>query len=87
MREHTDEKVSVVIADAAGKTVRELGGSGRPGMNRVVWDLQPEESQRLPNRDADLGQKAFVPPGEYRVTVTCGKRKASGTVAVLEAPR
>ena len=86
LRDHTDEKVSVSIADADGKPVRELGGSGRAGMNRVVWDLQPEETQRLPNRDADLGQKQFVPPGEYRVTVTCGKRKASAKVTVLEAP-
>jgi hypothetical protein len=55
-------------------------------MNRVVWDLQPEETQRLPNRDADLGQKQFVPPGEYQVAVSCGKRKASAKLTVLAAP-
>jgi photosystem II stability/assembly factor-like uncharacterized protein len=85
LREHTDEKVSLSIADGTGKTVRELSGPGRAGMNRVVWDLQPDEAQRLPDRDADVGHKAFVPAGEYRISLTCGKWKASGKVSVLAA--
>jgi len=86
LREHTDEKVSIAIEDGKGNAVRELAGGGRAGMNRLVWDLQPDEPQRLPDRDADVGHKAFVPAGEYKVTVTCGKSKASGTIRVLESP-
>ena len=86
LRDRTDDKVSVSIVDAKGNPVRELGGSGRAGMNRVVWDLQPDEPQRLPDRDADLGHKNFVPAGEYTVTVSFGKQKATGKVTVEEPP-
>lgn len=40
-----------------------------PGLNRVLWDLMREESQRLPNAD-DLPE--FVPPGQYTITVLVG---------------
>jgi photosystem II stability/assembly factor-like uncharacterized protein len=86
LRERTDEKVQVAITDAKGSSVRQLTGSGRAGMNRVVWDLQPDEPQRLPDRDADLGHKIFVPPGEYTVSVSFGKQKATAKVTVLEPP-
>jgi hypothetical protein len=86
LREHTDEKVAVKIDDAAGHTVRELTGTGRPGMNRVVWDLLPDETQRLPNPDDEVGRKLFVPPGKYRVTVSVGKRHESADVTVLPDP-
>lgn len=86
LRDRTDDKVSVAIVDAKGNAVRQLGGSGQAGMNRVVWDLQPDEPQRLPDRDADLGHKNFVPPGEYTVTVSFGKKKATGKVTVLPTP-
>jgi hypothetical protein len=55
-------------------------------MNRVVWDLLPEEQQRLPDRDADVGHRNFVPAGEYTITVSAGKLKATGKVTVLEPP-
>ncbi len=86
LRDRTDDKVQVSITDAKGNLVRDLGGSGRAGMNRVVWDLLPEEQQRLPDRDADVGHRNFVPAGEYTVTVSAGKLKATGKVTVLEPP-
>jgi photosystem II stability/assembly factor-like uncharacterized protein len=86
LRDYTGEDVSVAIEDAEGRPVRRLGGGNRPGMNRVVWDLEPEPFDRLSNPDSDLGQKAFVPAGEYTVTVTCGKAKARKSVTVLAAP-
>ena len=86
LRDRTDEKVQVAITDAKGNPVRELGGAGHAGMNRVVWDLMPDEPQRLPDRDADVGHKNFVPAGDYTVTVSFGKQKATGKVTVLEPP-
>ncbi len=86
LRDYTGEDVSVAIENAEGRAVRKLSGGNRPGLNRVVWDLQPESFDRLPDPDADLGQKQFVPAGAYKVTVTSGKAKASGVVKVMEAP-
>jgi hypothetical protein len=86
LRDYESQDVRISIEDSAGRPVRKLGGSNRPGLNRAVWDLQPEDFDRLPNPDGDLGQKQFVPPGEYKVTVTRGKQRASRTVRVLPAP-
>ena len=34
------ERVRITIQDGGGRTVRELDGTGTPGINRVVWDLR-----------------------------------------------
>jgi len=86
LKERNDEKVAITITDGRGVTVRELSGTGRAGMNRVVWDLEPEERQRLPDPDGDVGSKSFVPPGDYQVTISSGKAKAGGKVSVRPAP-
>jgi hypothetical protein len=86
LREYTGEDVSFVVTDSKGMEVRKLSGPNRPGLNRVVWDLQPEEYKRMPNPDADLGQKLFVSAGEYKVTATYGKKTVSKTMTVLPAP-
>jgi photosystem II stability/assembly factor-like uncharacterized protein len=82
LREYPGDEVKITVEDAKGTPVRELKGPQRPGLNRVAWDLQAEETDRLSDPDSQLGQKQFVPPGEYKVTLTCGKRKASTTVVV-----
>lgn len=86
LRDYANEDVSVAIEDAAGRPVRKLGGGNRPGLNRVVWDLERESFDKLPNPDGDLGQKQFVPAGEYKVTVKRGKESVSRTFTVLPAP-
>lgn len=50
-------RVSVSIEDASGEVVRTLSGPGRPGVNRVQWDLRhpspelPRFRTRPPGRD------------------------------------
>jgi hypothetical protein len=94
VRDGQPDGVKIAIADRAGTVVREIPGSGRPGLNRVVWDLQPDVKHRIPTVDAQqLGQTQFVPEGTYRVTVTLPGRgpgirpeKAETSVEVLKAP-
>ncbi|MFO0973089.1 MAG: glycosyl hydrolase [Phycisphaerae bacterium] len=88
LREWAGEEVKLTITDAADRPVRELSGTNRAGVNRVVWDLQREKGDRFENVDAtQLGQTEFVPAGEYTVTLSVGETKASAKVQVLEAPR
>ncbi len=85
LREDTGESVSIAITDDKGGAVRTLaGGSTRPGLNRVIWDLQREEYDRI--NDPTFGGPQFVPPGEYTVTITRAKQKATKKVKVLEGP-
>jgi hypothetical protein len=86
IREYSREEVSFAIEDSRGNLVRKLTGPNQPGLNRVVWDLQPEKFDRLDNPDADLGQTQFVPPGDYTVNMSHGRLKAKKTVTVLPAP-
>ncbi len=83
IREYADEEVGIEIADATGHVLRKLVGTNRPGLNRVVWDLQPEEDQRLGNAD---NLPEFVVAGEYKVSITYGDHKGQTTITVLPAP-
>ncbi len=70
LRDYAPEPVKITISDANDVTVRELTGPSVPGLSRVLWDLMREEAQRLPNAD---GLPEFVPPGKYKVSVSCGE--------------
>ena len=35
------DDVKITIADAAGKVIRNLDGTKKAGINRVLWDLAP----------------------------------------------
>ena len=71
------------VARGERHTVRKLEGTNRPGLNRVVWDLEPEKTQKLGNPH---GLPEFVAPGTYEITITQDERKAKSTVEVLPAP-
>lgn len=77
------EGISIKIENAAGLLVRTLAGPARPGLNRVVWDLQADEKQRFAGPE---GQTEFVPPGDYAVIASVGERSARATLSVKPAP-
>ena len=81
--EYADEEVEISIADATGHVLRKLDGTNRPGLNRIVLDLQPEEDQRLGNAD---NLPEFVAAGEYKVSITYGDHDGQMTITVLPAP-
>ncbi len=86
LRERQD-KVKVRVEDAAGNEVRSLEGGGRPGLNRVVWDLRPDEKLWIRSDDQGrFGVSRFVPPGKYTVVVTAGEHTARGTLEAGPAP-
>ena len=94
LRDDNPDGVKVAVTDPAGSMIRDLSGSGRPGLNRVVWDLQAGVKHRIPTVDAQqMDQTQFVPEGDYKITLTLpaaapGGRpeKAETTVKVLKAP-
>jgi photosystem II stability/assembly factor-like uncharacterized protein len=86
LRDYSNEPVKISITDGKGQSIRELTGPNRPGLNRVVWDLQREPWERLPDPDAGRGQTQFVPPGDYSVRVSQGMKSKTVKVAVLPAP-
>jgi len=59
-----------------GVLVRELPGPSAHGVNRVVWDLRPEENQ-----------SEEVAPGLYEVVLQVAGSESQGTVDVLPDPR
>ncbi len=81
LKSFTGEEATIEITDASGKTVRRLTGPGQPGINRVVWDLQPDKDPddyfRTPS-----GQPRLVRPGVYTVTLTVGRIKQEQKVTV-----
>lgn len=80
--------VTVTVADGAGDPVAVLEGSGREGMNRLVWDLRHHLAS-VAGDDAFFEglPEPLVVPGDYTVTVAVGAQTASATVEVREDPR
>jgi photosystem II stability/assembly factor-like uncharacterized protein len=92
-------KVKLELVDAAGATVRTFTSkpkpsdansviSGRPGMHRMVWDLQ---SAKL---DAPKGLTFFgstsgpaVTPGQYAARLTVNGKTLTAPLDVLQDPR
>jgi photosystem II stability/assembly factor-like uncharacterized protein len=72
LRELSSGAVSLRIENETGQEVRILSSPGRPGLNRVVWDLQADPKHRF--NDARKSGPVFVEPGLYRVTVTVGEQ-------------
>jgi len=78
---YAGEEFSITITDSANRTVRKLTGPTVPGINRVVWDLQPEKEEGG-SGDPDTTQPKFVKPGEYKVALAVGDKKAEQKVLV-----
>ncbi len=84
VKEDTGDPVSITVADSTGFVVRELDGSARAGLNRVVWDLRPDKKHAFsPSPNEEAGPDQFVAAGTYKVTVKMGDAKDEKTVRVL----
>ena len=83
IREYTDEDVEISIADPSGRVIRTLTGTNRPGLNRVIWDLQADPKEQLGNPH---GMPEFVAPGNYKITIKNGDNSESTTLTVLPPP-
>ncbi|MCH7904602.1 MAG: glycosyl hydrolase [Armatimonadetes bacterium] len=81
--EYEADEVEIVIENADGNEVRKLTGPAAPGLNRVVWDLQPKEQLQLADKNQEPGQTFFVEPGVYKVKLKAGDETASVEVEVL----
>jgi hypothetical protein len=85
-------KVTLEVADAAGRVVRTFKGPATLGVNRVAWDLrrdafkEPPRADDAPPRDEEPSGPE-VPPGTYTVTVAYGGHAAKQAVRVLADPR
>ncbi len=86
LRDYDRDSVSITISNADGREIRKLTGTNERGLNRVMWDLLPDEKDRFPNPDVWLGQLKFVPSGTYTIKVTQGERTVTGEVFVRPAP-
>jgi photosystem II stability/assembly factor-like uncharacterized protein len=86
--------VVVRVADAHG-TVRTLKGTGRPGLNRITWDMRmeapiPQDGRELPAGAGGFGGPPVGPlvlPGVYTVTVDGVPRALKGELKVDGDPR
>ncbi len=89
-----DTPITVTIRDSAGRTVQQIKGSSKRGINRVSWNLRYAD---LPIRsgggeDDDEGPRATTPgplvlPGRYTVRLEYGATGVQKQVVVREDPR
>jgi photosystem II stability/assembly factor-like uncharacterized protein len=84
LKTYSLDEVSITVADSAGHEVAKLTGTRDPGINRVVWDLQPKESIR----SAASGEPTeYVRPGTYTITLSAAGKTLKTTLQVLDAGR
>lgn len=82
MKSLADEAPSIKITDAAGKQVAELSGDRFPGVARMHWDLHGGAARGGRRFFGGGGERPFVKPGVYTVTLQVGKEKRTQTVQV-----
>jgi len=82
LKSYSLDDVSITVADSvSGTEVAKLTAHGNPGLNRVVWDLQPKPSIRT----AGPGEPTeYVKPGTYTVTLNAAGKTLKGQLVVVE---
>lgn len=84
LRDLPEGAVSISISNEAGQMIRSLSGPARPGLNRAVWNLQPDPKHGF--QDARRSGPVFVDPGTYTVKLSVDDESASGEFVVHAAP-
>lgn len=83
--EYSGDEVSITIENETGVKVKSLSGSNAPGFNRVVWNLQPDEWHKLPDKGEEMFMNDFTArPGKYTIKVKMGDHSVSGSFEILE---
>ena len=89
LKEDGKEESKVIVADAEGKTVRELKGAKEAGLHRLNWDLRyaPVSGEAGPTARFSSFSAPYVLPGEYRVTLQAAGQEMIKRVMVEGDPR
>lgn len=84
INEYTGDDLSCTIENSHGVPVKKLTGSGAPGFNRIVWNLQPDEWHKLADKSEELMMNDWhCRPGVYTVKLKMGEHSAEGTFTIL----
>ena len=67
--------IVLTVTDAAGKTLRTLGGSRIAGIHRTAWDLRESAPSAPGGRGGGIRQGPLVKPGIYSSRLPVGKRR------------
>jgi hypothetical protein len=84
LKEAVEEKVTLTVTDANGKTIRTLDGASKAGLNRVVLNLIDSGQQFGGGGFRPSGGTA-IPVGEYTVTLQAGGKRFTQKAHVLAA--
>jgi hypothetical protein len=79
----------IAIADVNGHTVRNITAQGTAGINRVLWNFQPDQQQgqaggRGGGGGGGRGGGGGLPPGTYIVKLTAGGKTVTKPLTVLQ---
>ena len=84
LKESVEEKVTLTVTDASGKTVRTLDGTAKAGLNRVVLNLS-DSGQQFGGGGLRPSVGVPIPPGEYIVTLQARGKRFTQKARVLAA--
>lgn len=83
------QDVKITIEDAKGRKIREIEGPSNAGINRAVWDLQPDPAEAVERVGGGGGgaerQPQYVPAGEYTVVLSYGEKFKARTKLKVDA--
>src|SRR5215471_2319388 len=87
LKDEAKGKVAITVAKPDGAVIRTLEGTGKAGINRIVWNLAGFNMQLAPDDSGSrpAGAPVAVPPGEYIVTLQIGERKLTQKAVVRAA--
>lgn len=84
VKEYTGEDIAITIKNDQGTVMKKLSGGGHPGLNRVNWDLQPDEWLKLGDQGEEPWiQPFYARPGKYTASLKMGEHECSVEFEVL----
>jgi photosystem II stability/assembly factor-like uncharacterized protein len=83
LKKQVSERVTLIVSDASGKTIRTLDGTAKAGINRIVWDMR--DANRSTGFRPPGTEVRIVAAGEYLVTLRIGEKQYMQKARVLAA--
>lgn len=84
LKQDAEDEVKIIITDTAGEKIRELKGTKKPGINRVIWDLRHGYPAPTPPAKPEMKTGPSAVPGKYEVTLKFMSHELKKTVIVEE---
>ena len=87
LKEKAKEELKIIIRDSKGQKIRELSGTKKAGINRIIWDLRYDFPASPPPAKPEMNHGPSILPGKYQVTLKAAGQELTKTIQIEGDPK